>query len=275
MTRCIVEEIRKLGPDFGGALVIARRFESRRCGHDTPIPAADCLRSMVGETNPHSYLVATQDTKLRNDLRRIPAVPLCYIQYNTVILEEPSAASTQRAKELEAAKAMPKPSEIAAAKKVKEEGKPAFVLHRKQPAKGPNPLSVKKSTAAKAAPKTPEKKAVKSAEEKPQTSDNAEAESSEAATKKRVRIMWVQYCVKHGVCRQRQRPSRRASLMPRKRSAAAVAAARAQPTAPVATPRAPLTTTTSRNIWFVSYQNAFCWAILSVIKCTCLIFTHT
>jgi len=43
--------------------------------------------------NPHSYIVATQDTSLRTTLRNIPGVPLIYLKMNNLILEPISEAS--------------------------------------------------------------------------------------------------------------------------------------------------------------------------------------
>ena len=48
VTRCVMEELRRLGPDFSGALFIAKRFEMRRCSHKEPVSAAECLASLVG-----------------------------------------------------------------------------------------------------------------------------------------------------------------------------------------------------------------------------------
>ena len=100
VTRCVTEELRKLGDEFGGALFIARRFEMRRCGHTTPVSASECLASLVENGNPNNYFVATQDVKLRDCLRQAGSVPLLYLQFNLLLMEPPSEASILRAKQV-------------------------------------------------------------------------------------------------------------------------------------------------------------------------------
>lgn len=58
---CALKELETLGKELYGARIILQKFQSRRCAHlKDPVPASECLLSMLGETNPHNYFVATQ-----------------------------------------------------------------------------------------------------------------------------------------------------------------------------------------------------------------------
>eukprot|EP01134_Creolimax_fragrantissima_P004211 CFRG4211T1 len=97
---CIVEEVRKLGSEFSGAHLINRKFEYRRCNHKIGVKnARDCVLDIVGTDNRFRLIVATQDLALREKLRKIPGVPIVYINYNAPILEAPSPASKGQALE--------------------------------------------------------------------------------------------------------------------------------------------------------------------------------
>jgi len=49
VTRCVVEELRSLGEDFMGAVLLSKNFEHRRCSHKTPVAAADCIKDLIGQ----------------------------------------------------------------------------------------------------------------------------------------------------------------------------------------------------------------------------------
>lgn len=85
----------------------AKSFERRRCGHhelETPLSSLECLASCVDPkstlTNKHRYVVATQDPKIRAFMRRIPGVPLVYVNKSVMILE-PMASATEDVRERE------------------------------------------------------------------------------------------------------------------------------------------------------------------------------
>ena len=44
-----MNELENLGGTLYGALVIAKRFKTRKCGHSKPVPAADCVHSLIGK----------------------------------------------------------------------------------------------------------------------------------------------------------------------------------------------------------------------------------
>ncbi|KAK7906976.1 hypothetical protein WMY93_015588 [Mugilogobius chulae] len=93
-TNCALKELETLGKELYGAKIILQRYQVRRCAHfKDPIPASECLLSMLGKTNPHHYFIATQDHSLTTALKEIPGVPLFYIILNTIVLDKPSQAS--------------------------------------------------------------------------------------------------------------------------------------------------------------------------------------
>lgn len=58
---CVLKELESLGKELYGAKIILQRFQTRHCAHfKDPVPASQCLISMLEETNPHHYFIATQ-----------------------------------------------------------------------------------------------------------------------------------------------------------------------------------------------------------------------
>ncbi|KAL6099541.1 utp23 [Pungitius sinensis] len=88
-TSCALKELETLGGDLYGAKIILQKFQLRSCPHyKKPVPASQCLLSMLRENNPHNYFVATQDRSLTEGLKKIPGVPLLYIVFNTIVLDK-------------------------------------------------------------------------------------------------------------------------------------------------------------------------------------------
>ncbi|KAF8309573.1 Fcf1-domain-containing protein, partial [Clavulina sp. PMI_390] len=145
ITQCSMVELYNLGPSHQAVVDMAKTFERRKCNHREAIPNDDCIKSVVGDTNKHRYVVATQSQPLRVSLRAIPSVPIVHINRVVMVLEPPSD-TTLRAKALQEADAQAaKPTELAAIASttpVAESSEPPR-KKRKGP-KEPNPLSVKK-----------------------------------------------------------------------------------------------------------------------------------
>ncbi|KAK3076566.1 hypothetical protein LTS18_012669 [Coniosporium uncinatum] len=85
----------------------AKDYERRRCGHhelEEPLTTLECLTSVVdakgSKTNKNRYVVASQDPMVRATMRRIPGVPLIYINRSVVIME-PMGAATEDVREQE------------------------------------------------------------------------------------------------------------------------------------------------------------------------------
>lgn len=147
VTQCTVEHLyRAKTPEAKDAVKLAKSFERRRCGHvvsehdetkPAPLSAFECLCEVVGETNKHRYVVATQKPKLRQRFRKIPGLPLIYLSRSVMIMEPMSKATETRRKEIEEAKL------LSGLNKVVSEPVESHRPKAKK-AKGPNPLSVKK-----------------------------------------------------------------------------------------------------------------------------------
>ncbi|XP_056275780.1 rRNA-processing protein UTP23 homolog [Pseudoliparis swirei] len=163
-TSCALKELESLGKDLYGAKIILQRFQTRRCEHfKDPVPASECLLSMLEDTNPHNYFVATQDHSLTAGLKKIPGVPLMYIIMNTIVLDKPYQASLDHVRAVQLGELV-SPSQQQTLRSLKEEqgiaqndgeqrGK-----KRKRKRSNPNPLSCMKKK-KKAGPTPPKRKA--------------------------------------------------------------------------------------------------------------------
>ncbi|KAF9128653.1 hypothetical protein BGW39_004872 [Mortierella sp. 14UC] len=204
VTPCTMALLKSRGEDASGAFLASKRFEKRRCKHQTAVDEAICLSQIISTSNPHNYVVASQSKKLRSQFGKVPGVPLIYINRSNLILEPPSEASTNKCKQIESgkthasakelmtlkavkvtgqgkvsidAKAAKKLEERQESKKQRREVQKAKLVKKRLGPKEPNPLSVKKKK--KVAPTPPA-----AAAEKKQ---KAEGESAEGAPEKKKR----------------------------------------------------------------------------------------
>jgi U3 small nucleolar RNA-associated protein 23 len=116
-TPCVVDEMRKMGEELSGAVLAARRFEMRRCGHSQgSCTAAACLLDLVGTVNPLHLMIATQDKTLRSKLRGIPGVPLLYFSSSVLVLEPHSPVTIATAKSAEKSKTLANSKELTSIK---------------------------------------------------------------------------------------------------------------------------------------------------------------
>lgn len=144
-TNCALVELGSLGKELFGAKFILQRFQVRNCKHlKSPVPAAECLLSMLEETNPHHYFVATQDHQVTAGLKKIPGVPLLYIIQNTIVLDKPSPASLKHVQAVQLGQLVT-PAQQTVIRSLKEEqglGKDEERRGKKRKRKSnPNPLS--------------------------------------------------------------------------------------------------------------------------------------
>ncbi|XP_041867444.1 rRNA-processing protein UTP23 homolog [Melanotaenia boesemani] len=163
-TNCALKELETLGNQLYGAKIILQRFQVRKCPHfKNPVSASECLLSMLEETNPHHYFVATQDHSLTAGLKKIPGVPLLYIVLNTIVLDKPSQESLDHVQAVQLGELV-SPAQQQSIRSLKEEqgisnkdgerrGK-----KRKRKQSNPNPLSCLKKK-KKGVPTPPLKKA--------------------------------------------------------------------------------------------------------------------
>ncbi|KAI0762909.1 PIN domain-like protein [Fomes fomentarius] len=141
ITQCCIQELYLEWKTDQAPIDLAKTFERRKCNHREAILGDECLASVIGESNKHRYVVATQSQELRQKLRAIPAVPIVHVNRSVMILEPPSD-TTLRAKALEEEKALhPTAPEAAKLPLAAPEEPPR---KKKRGPKGPNPLSVKK-----------------------------------------------------------------------------------------------------------------------------------
>ncbi|KAJ6604350.1 Fcf1-domain-containing protein [Mycena vulgaris] len=130
ITQCCIHELYLLGKSLQPAVDLAKTFERRKCNHREPIPGDECLTSVVGETNKHRYVVATQSQPLRVKLRSIPAVPIVHVNRSVMVLEPPSDATIRSKEYGSEQQTLARPS--------------TEPPRKKKGPKGPNPLSMKK-----------------------------------------------------------------------------------------------------------------------------------
>ncbi|KAF8140092.1 Fcf1-domain-containing protein [Boletus edulis] len=150
ITQCCIQELYLLGKSHQSAVDLAKSFERRKCNHREAIPGQECIASVIGESNKHRYVVATQLRALRVMLRLIPAVPIVHRNRAVMILEPPSDATLDTKQQNEEKAFQPSAAELA---NIGVDNPPERPRRRKGP-KGPNSLSVKK----KAPPDTSQKR---------------------------------------------------------------------------------------------------------------------
>ncbi|KZW02582.1 Fcf1-domain-containing protein [Exidia glandulosa HHB12029] len=153
ITQCCIVELYKLGKPAQEATDLAKTFERRKCNHREAIPGNECLESVVGPTNKHRYVIASQSQPLRAKLRAIPAVPLVHVSRSVMILEPPSDETLRQKEEAETKAMLPTATEVKQANTQDSTTDAPKKKKRKGP-KGPNPLSVKKKK-PKAQPSQP------------------------------------------------------------------------------------------------------------------------
>ncbi|KAF2203767.1 hypothetical protein GQ43DRAFT_389414 [Delitschia confertaspora ATCC 74209] len=97
ITQCDMRHLYQAQPKDEALINQAKTYERRRCNHhelEEPLSSLECLSEVVGPTNKHRYIVASQVPELRAHMRRIPGVPLVYINRSVMILE-PMASSSE------------------------------------------------------------------------------------------------------------------------------------------------------------------------------------
>ncbi|XP_076006084.1 rRNA-processing protein UTP23 homolog [Genypterus blacodes] len=149
-TNCALKELETLGGQLYGAKIVLQKFQVRNCQHfQNPVPASECLLSMLQDTNPHHYFIATQDRTLTAGLKKIPGVPLLYIILNTIVLDKPSQSSSDQVQAVQLGELV-SPAQQQSIRTLKEEQgigqKDGERRGRKRKRKqsNPNPLSCQK-----------------------------------------------------------------------------------------------------------------------------------
>ena len=171
---CILHEIKELDDKIPGLLNIVSKLKAEEFQHNNILSPDVCIKSYIGKKNHKKYFVATQDSYLRNQLRKIPGTPLLFFSQNMILIDKPSKVSLEASKRRENLKELPKKSEKKDLIEKKEEiqkfmrdeykktkhyknKREEFKIHKimgrvRKNAKGANPLSRKKKL-KKIAPK--------------------------------------------------------------------------------------------------------------------------
>ncbi|KAF1840575.1 rRNA-processing protein UTP23 [Cucurbitaria berberidis CBS 394.84] len=203
ITTCDMRHLYAAKPKNETLILQAKEYERRRCNHqdlDEPLSTLECLSSVVdpkdSKTNKHRYVVASNDISVRAHMRSVAGVPLIYIT-KSVVLMEPMANASEEQREREekskfkqGLKGQRKPDAGPKRKRNDEEegqsiaggatgdARPSKQKREKGP-KGPNPLSVRKSTKEKSAPEASASKKANDAQ--PSTADATNTHDAEAS----------------------------------------------------------------------------------------------
>ncbi|KAF9792124.1 Fcf1-domain-containing protein [Thelephora terrestris] len=146
ITQCSIHELYLQGKPMQPVVDLAKSFDRRKCNHREVVPGDACLKDVIGETNKHRYVVATQSQSLRSSLRCVPAVPIVHVNRSVMILEPPSGATLKTKERSDEAALRPAEAELS---KLSVSVKQAEIPRKKKKGPmGPNPLSVKKKKPA-------------------------------------------------------------------------------------------------------------------------------
>lgn len=152
VTTCVMQALRlaarsSVDPVVTGAPFVARRLELRRCHHDEPCSVAQCFQSLIGKENPFHYGVAADDEQVKASIRQVAGVPLVYVERVFPLLEPPTNLTLATLAKQEASKQGLSTIEAKIIQKQFGDAKEPEIIpkHKRKRAKGPNPLSVKKS----------------------------------------------------------------------------------------------------------------------------------
>ncbi|GAA6063722.1 hypothetical protein JCM10212_001833 [Sporobolomyces blumeae] len=168
ITQCCIQALYDAGPEGQDAVDVAKGFERRKCNHFKVRPQDECMMAMAGDSNKNRYVIATQSSDLRSNLRKVPGTPIVYIARSVVLLESPSDQTMNKKKAMETAKLHAPAAELALLsgkplpppptsddERADEKGSggeheggegepPAKKKKKQRGPKGPNPLSVPK-----------------------------------------------------------------------------------------------------------------------------------
>ncbi|KAM3132063.1 hypothetical protein pb186bvf_015807 [Paramecium bursaria] len=164
-TECVLRELKSLSHLFPRAYQVAQKLSKLNCKHIEGVSAAECLQDVVKqvpsqESANQFYWICTQDEELKTELHQIDHVPVCYLYQNNLLeLIEPSRKSRVNVKQKSANKYQPNELEKKMIQPIKKQINKELVEKRmlkerkvvqslgiklRKPAKGANPLSMKK-----------------------------------------------------------------------------------------------------------------------------------
>lgn len=148
ISQCCIENLYKSKNE--NAIAVAKNMQKRFCHHKDPLPSKECIKSIVdhkGE-NKYRFVVVTQNDKLRDDLRKIPAMPMFFMKKGVLVMEPLSKTTKKIADYVNTQKLTNGLNHISAGKRGLdvESGNDEDVEQpkKKKKVKGVNPLSMKK-----------------------------------------------------------------------------------------------------------------------------------
>ncbi|KAK8850733.1 hypothetical protein IAR55_004653 [Kwoniella newhampshirensis] len=98
ITQCCMEALYKLGKEVQQTTNLAKTFERRKCNHRTALEPDECLKDVIGGTNKHRYVLASQSSSLRTTLQSIPGLPIIHFNPRGVLVLSPPSTATIREK---------------------------------------------------------------------------------------------------------------------------------------------------------------------------------
>ncbi|KAG2763904.1 hypothetical protein JG687_00001778 [Phytophthora cactorum] len=158
--RAALDELKTLGETTKEAYELAKSFkvaevyDQSQDEKQETVDVSKSIQSIIGERNDRKFVVCTQEVELRKALRLVPGVPLLYLNRSVLVFEEISRATLAIVRQEE--KANMAKLDVNEKRKLEQmqEGE-SVESHeeqqrlKKKRAKGPNPLSAKKSTKKK------------------------------------------------------------------------------------------------------------------------------
>lgn len=154
VSACVIRELKglaKADKQFQSAVALARKFMRHKCACPEKQTCTDCMLAQTGNNNEHHWWLASQDKEITDMMRQNTkcGIPLIYANLNGIHLLPPSD-SVKNAVDMKTKEHMHvQPHELAddALADLKTHRSPASsVKFKRKRTKGPNPLSVKKST---------------------------------------------------------------------------------------------------------------------------------
>ncbi|PXF49811.1 rRNA-processing protein FCF1-like [Gracilariopsis chorda] len=151
VTSCVISDLRGRGNEYSSAAVFAKRATRLPCNHEGTLPAVDCLlRRLESHADPKVFVAAANRAILKQ-IASIPGIPLISIMNQTKLaLRPPNKATLDHILLAEKSKTMAisdaDKALLARVTEAEKASKPIRTIARRhRKAKGPNPLSVKKS----------------------------------------------------------------------------------------------------------------------------------
>ncbi|CAO3702363.1 unnamed protein product [Rhizopus stolonifer] len=148
-TDCILKDIKSKGHDFTNALVLAQKFDLRKCvikKKKSQCQHNNVFKILVSTNNPEHFFVASGDVQLKNAIRKIPGVPVVIVNTRKkgLGLEDMTARSKAAMKTNEVNKVTPLDKETARLKRALLGEEKVEERPKKRKVKGVNPLAMKK-----------------------------------------------------------------------------------------------------------------------------------